>query len=815
MQPFIIFAIGITLMALFIWYFGTDSEKNKRNVGTILTLGLVGFCLYAVIPPKEKISLGMDLSGGVRFTLAFNPDLGRDLFEEDKDNAVDKLRKRLSPDGTKDIPVYREGDNRIIVDIPQGTEEITEEKVAEWEVALTRAAELTFHMVDEDYQKYIGMTPDQVVEVGSTMLPRLDSGGEDDGTPEADRETTYMLVEDEPEIGGGQVKRAFAGNQLNKWEIRLTLKKEGADKFYELSKEHTVQGGTGLPFAIVLDKQIVSAPVFNEPIAGGSAVISGDFTEAEAKGLASAMQNPLQAPMKVLYKEFFPPTLAAAAVQQGIRSILIGISLTILFMILFYRLAGLVALIGLTVNMILLFGVLAIFGADFTLTGIAGVILTLGMSIDANVLIYERLREERAAGKSLRASITTAYDKAFSAIFDANLTTLITALILFWVAVGAIKGFAVTLSIGIVVSLFSALLVTRVCFTWGYDTGLIKNLNFMSVLSNRAIDFLGKTKVTRLFSGALIVAGIAMMAVKGGDSLGIDFTGGEQVRFEVTDDVSQKQIEDAVASVNLQKEARIQRLKPLGSEAASVSVRVGIGEGKLVREALEKAGIKFGTGSAAPDPGSPSASDPAANDKSDDAGITEISGVVAGEMKQKSIWALSLGLLAILIYVTMRFEFSFAIGAIVAVIHDLIIATGFIIAFGLEINLVMVGAFLTIAGYSINDTIVVFDRIRENLRTKRGDIRSVMNLAINTTLSRTVLTSVTTLLTLLALFLAGGPALKDFSFAVIIGILIGTYSSIFVASPIVYWWSKMRGTDLRHEVLEAEQEKLPTPESAG
>lgn len=790
-HSFIIFAIGIVLMALFIWYFGTDSDKSKRNVGTILTLGLVSFCLYAVIPPEEKISLGLDLSGGVRFTLQFDPEVGRELFEEDKDKAVDVLRKRLSPGGEKDVPVYREGEDRIVVDIPQGLREITPEKVKEWEITITRAAELTFHMAHPDYEQYqgTGIDPDDVIIPGATLMPIREAGKEETEEDAEEDPTTkrYLLVQDQPEITGDQVKRARAGNELNRWQINLGLNGAGADRFYELSKEHNKRDNqNGLPFAIVLDGKVISYPVFNEPIAGGNAQISGDFSENEARGLASAMQNPLQAPMKVLFKEHFPPTLAAAAIKQGVRSILIGISLTILFMLIFYRVAGLVALIGLTVNMILLFGVLAIFGADFTLTGIAGVILTLGMSIDANVLIYERLREERAAGKSLRASITTAYDKAFSAIFDANLTTLITALILFWVAVGAIKGFAVTLSIGIVVSLFSALLVTRVCFTWASDKNIIKDLNFMSVLSNRAINFLGKAKFTRLISLALIIGGIAIMAVQGAKSLGIDFTGGDQFRFQVTEEVKTADIESAVNSIDLQKKPKIQRLKPLGSEAESVSVRVGPGEGEAAQEALKDAGINIG-----------------------ETGITEISGVVAGEMKDKSIFALALGLLAILIYVTMRFEFSFALGAIVAVIHDLIIAAGIIIIFGLEINLVMVGAFLTIAGYSINDTIVVFDRIRENLRSKRGDVKDVMNLAINTTLSRTVLTSVTTLLTLLALFLAGGPALKDFSFAVIVGIIIGTYSSIFVASPIVYWWSKMRGTDLRHEVLEAEQEKLP------
>lgn len=786
---FFIFAVGIVLMALFIWYFGTDSDKNKRNVGTALTLGLVGFCLYAVIPPHEKISLGMDLSGGVRFTLQFDPELGRELFEEDKAKAVDVLRKRLSPDGTKDIPVYREGEDRIVVDIPQGTFDITEEKVAEWETTITRAAELTFHMAHPDYQQYLGTTdPDEVIIPSATMLPIRNAGGE-----EEDAEKRYLLVQDRPEIEGGEVDRANARNDIGKWQINLSLKNDGAQRFYELSKEHTTKpgaGGTGLPFAIVLDGQVISYPVFNEPIAGGNAQITGDFKEAEARGLASAMQNPLQAPMKVLFKEFFPPTLAKAAIKQGIRATLIGISLTILFMVIFYRLAGLIALTGLTVNMILLFGVLAIFGADFTLTGIAGVILTLGMSIDANVLIYERLREERASGKSLRASISTAYDKAFSAIFDANLTTLITALILFWVAVGAIKGFAVTLSIGIVVSLFSALLVTRVLFTWGHDASIIKTLNFMSVLSNRAIDFLGKAKFTRIISAALIVVGLGLILTQGSKSLGIDFTGGDQFRFQVTETVKTADIEAAVNSVDLKKEPSIQRLKPLGDSGEYVSIRVGPGDGKAAQQALKDANIEVG-----------------------DTGVTEISGVVAGEMKDKSIFALTLGLLAILIYVTMRFEFSFALGAIVAVIHDLIIVGGIAVACGLEINLVMIGAFLTIAGYSINDTIVVFDRIRENLRTKRGGIKEVMNLAINTTLSRTVLTSVTTLLTLVALFLAGGPALKDFSLAVIAGIVVGTYSSIFVASPIVFWWAKMRGKDLRHEVLEAEQEKLPATDS--
>jgi len=795
---FLIFTIGMVLLALFIWYFGADNDKSKRNVGTALTLGLVGFCLYSVVPPGEKINLGMDLSGGARFTLQFNPELGRVLSEADKKDAVDKLRTRLegTSAGTKVFQVYQEGDDRIIVDIPQGKkdEKPTAAQIDEWEALLTEAAELNFHMASK-HDRGPANNPDNPITPGTLLLETRTSS--EDAEEDEEKPKEYLLVNSKVEINGKEVTGARADSIQGKWGISLSLDKEGAKKFFELSKLHNQTDGTGergRRFAIVLDKVVISSPVFNEQISGGNARISGDFSETEAKRLASSMQNPLQAPMEVIHKDIFPPTLADVAIKQGIRSTLIGICLTVLFMLIFYRLAGLVALIGLTVNMILLFGVLAIFGADFTLTGIAGVILTLGMSIDANVLIYERLREERAAGKSIRASITTAYDKAFSAIFDANLTTLITALILFSVAVGAIKGFAITLSIGIVVSLFSALLVTRVFFTWGHDTKLIKNLNFMSVLSNLAIDFLKKARVTRLVSIGLVALGVIMMVAKGSSALGIDFTGGEQVRLQVDKDVSEEKIQAAVDTVPLERPAKIQYLTPLGDSAHSVSIRVGEGEGDAVKAALVKSGIQ--SGGAATD--------------AEDTGVTKISGVVAGEMKSKSIWALCLGLLAIMFYVTIRFEFSFALGAIVAVLHDLIIAAGVIILLGKEINLVMVGAFLTIAGYSINDTIVVFDRIRENLRTKRGDVKDIMNLAINTTLSRTVLTSVTTLLTLLALFLAGGPALSDFSFTVIIGIIIGTYSSIFVASPIVYLWSKWRGTDLRHEVLEADQEKLPS-----
>ena len=456
-------------------------------------------------------------------------------------------------------------------------------------------------------------------------------------------------------------------------------------------------------------------------------------------------------------------------------------------MLIFYRFAGLIALIGLSINIILLFGILAIFQADFTLAGIAGVILTIGIAIDANVLIYERLREEKASGKSIGAAIQSAYEKAFSAIFDAQITTLLTAFVLLWLAEGAIQGFATTLTIGIIVSLFSALLVTRVCYNWLKSSNKFNQLNFTPVLSKKNINFLGLTKITKLVSFGIIILSIIVLGVKRGDSLGIEFAGGQQLRFNASENISKEKI-SKVVNDNLAKGSKapqIQELTPLGQNKTIYSVRVSDTDGEKVKGAISSAGLAEGQIQS-----------------------QQIRSQIAGEMLSTSITALIAGLIAIFIYITFRFEFSFALGAIAALVHDLVIVIGITVLCGLELNLILVGAFLTIAGYSINDTIVVFDRIREGLRNQRGDQNTIMNVAINSTLSRTILTSLTTLLTVISLYLFGGPSLQDFSFAIIIGVIVGTYSSIFVASPIVAFWARFKGINLRRQILDADQEAV-------
>jgi SecD/SecF fusion protein len=597
-----------------------------------------------------------------------------------------------------------------------------------------------------------------------------------------ERSREKMIVDKEPVISGDDVNNAWASKGPSGWEINVGLKGDGADELFRISKQFA---GGSRQMAIVLDDEVISAPTFRTAIAGGNCQITGDFTMEQARTLATSMKNPLRTKPQIEHEEYFPPTLAKSAVNQGLRAGLWGLGLTAVFMVLFYRFAGIIALIGLSVNIILLFGILAIFQADFTLTGIAGVILTIGIAIDANVLIYERLREERESGKSIGAAIQAAYEKAFSAIFDAQVTTLITAMILLALAEGAIKGFAVTLTIGIIVSLFSALLVTRVCFNWLISGETLGSLKFMNTLGKRAVDFLSASKLTRLLSLALIVIAIAVLGMKGKDSLGVEFAGGDQIRFQASEAADTASVTDAVNAAGLTSEPKVQSLTPVGGEGKIFSVRVDGGKGQAAAEQVVAAGLN-----------------------ATEVQTEKISSVVAGQMAKNSLIALLAGLFAIFIYVSLRFEYSFAIGAIAALVHDLVICIGITVLAGRELNLILVGAFLTIAGYSINDTIVVFDRIREGLRNKRGDVKDIMNQAINATLSRTILTSLTTLLTVGCLFLFGGKALNDFSFAVIIGVIVGTYSSIFVASPIVYWWAKRSNTNLRREVLDADQEKV-------
>ena len=768
MSPALTFFVGLLLLILFGWYFAADLPVRKRWLGLVLSVLLVAFCLEEVLPPSKKIKLGLDLQGGTSFLIKLTPQEDQAITTDLLDQAVEVIRKRVDAYGVSEPVITPQGRERILVQIPgldTGQIETTKaelQRVAKLELATVAGGADRIARIEAGEEI---MPPGFVIKAYKDRIEGKD-------------QEFKLLVKRRPELSGEHVKRAYAYFDDQGYGVSLSLDSEGAKIFGDLTQSLAPTRGQ---IAILLDGEVQSAPHVNEPIYGGSAVITGRFTEKEARDLASALENPLRVPVEVEETRSVSPTLGTDSIRSGILAGLTGLVLVFAFVIGYYRFAGVVAFVGLLVNMVILFGAMAMFNFVLTLPGIAGIILTMGMAVDANVLIYERLREETSAGKSLKAALEAAYDKAFSAIFDANVTTLITAVILFWQATGSVKGFAVTLTLGIIASMFSALLVTRTAFRWLIERFGLKKLSMLDLIPKRKFDFLGKRRLAALLSLALIGGSIAIFALRGEKNFGIDFRGGDLLVIDSKQPVTIAEARETLEGIGLgdvviqfEREGMQDRLSIRSPQGTSANILSKLQETYRDRDvtaiAQENVGPQIGL-----------------------------------EFAKRAVLALGLGMIGILIYVTFRFEFSFALGALVALIHDVIITMGIFSLIGGELSLVMVGAILTIAGYSINDTIVVFDRIREGLKNReRGSIQALMNTSINETLGRTILTGGTTLLSVGALYFFGGAVLRDFSFAILVGILIGTYSSIFIAAPIVLWWSKLRGKSIRREVLEAE-----------
>ena len=686
------------------------------------------------------------------------------------EQAVEVIRKRVDYFGGGEPIISPVGKDRILVQIPG----LSTEKIEEARQQLSRVAKLEFRIVYPDNGQRLQaidagtevIPPDYKIEV---YKPHSDGGKK----PPEER----LLVKKKADLGGEHVTEAHAGYGNEGWEVALNFDSEGAKIFGKITEAHVNHR-----FAVVLDGVIQSAPNIREPIYGGSARISGKFGEQEARSLASVLENPLQTPVSIVEQRSVSPTLGLDSIRASIIAGLIGLALTLICVMIYYKFAGLIANLALLVNIILLIGALTMFNFVLTLPGIAGIILTIGIAVDASVLIYERLREELALGKSLKIAVQSAYDKAFSSIFDANVTTLITAAILFWKASGPVKGFAISLSLGILASLFTALIVGRNALGWFVDTGRVKRISMLHLISSRNINFLGKGFLACMCSLALIMAGALAFYLRGDQNFGVDFRGGDLITLSTTQPVSVHDVRQALEPIHL-GEALIQQSTQGGKNIITIRSAVNTSDAiqRQVANALPQAQFKL-------------------------EGAERVGAQVGGELARTSLWALALGILGILIFVTFRFELSFAVGAIVAVLHDVTITVGVFSLLGRELTLPMVGAVLTIAGYSINDTIVVYDRIREGLASgKRGTIEQIMNDSINQTLSRTILTSTVTLIPIICLFFLGGSVLHDFALAIIIGVVVGTYSSIFIAAPIVLWWTRARGgsaSTLRREVTQ-------------
>jgi SecD/SecF fusion protein len=763
MSPELTFSFGLVLLVLFGWYFASDIPARKRWLGLVLTVLLAAFCIEQILPPEKKIRLGLDLQGGTSFLIRLVPQTETGITPDLLEQAVEVIRKRVDQYGVSEPIITPQGKDRILVQIAG----LDTAQMEEAKAQLQRVAKLEFAMVDDG-----GSARIERIQAGEEVMdPSLVIKTYPIGKDKT--ETVDILVKRRPAFTGEYVKKAFAYFDQQGYGVSLELDSEGARLFDEVARQNK-----GRQMAILLDGEVISAPVLQSDNYGGRAQITGNFDDKQARDLASALENPLRVPVVIEETRSVSATLGADSVRSGMLAGLSGIALVMIFIFFYYRFIGLIAIAGLLLNMVLLMGAMAMFNFTLTLPGIAGIILTIGMAVDANVLIYERLREELQAGKSLPAAINGAYDKAFSAIFDANITTLITSVILIWQATGSVKGFAVTLTVGIIASMFSALLFTRTAFRWLVDRFGVSKVTMMNLVPKQSFDFLGKRRLALVLSLLLIAGSVAVFTSRGENNFGIDFRGGDLLIVDsakpITITEARQAIREPGVIIQFEREGTKEMLTFRCAQGTSDEVL------KQLQSAFPQSGII-------------------------PVGQDTVGPQIGWEFAKSSLFALGLGILGILFYVTLRFEFSFAIGAVVALLHDVIITLGVFSLIGGELSLVMVGAILTIAGYSINDTIVVFDRIREGLKHgERGNIQSLMNTSINETLSRTILTGGTTLLSVGALYFFGGAVLRDFSFAILMGIVIGTYSSIFVAAPLVLWASRIRGKSVRREVLETE-----------
>jgi SecD/SecF fusion protein len=706
-----------------------------------------------------KVKLGLDLQGGTSFLVGVDTskattndvNVDKSLVLE---QAIEVLRKRVDRFGVAEPILQPQGENRILIQLPG----LSEADINDARTNIEKAAFLEFRLVHQESEQLLQQG------LGAPGYEKLYERRKDPKTGQEIAVPWLVKRGSERGLTGKYVDRATVSrNPLsNTPEILLRFNTEGADKFGEITK-----AAVGRHLAIVLDGVLYSAPVIREPITGGSASISGSFDIKEAFNLANVLENPLEAPVKIEEQRAVGPSLGADSIHSGVRSAIIGVIAVAVFMLVYYMVAGAVANVALMVNLIILLGVLCSIGTTLTLPGIAGIVLTAGMAVDANVLIYERLREELAAGKSMRGAIAAGYGKAFSTIFDSHVTTLISSIILIIMGTGPIKGFGVTLTIGVAASLFTALVVTRLLFDWMLARNLIKTVKMLHLVKGAHIDFMRYAKPAFALSWMIIFIGLGWGVKRGHDIMGVDFAGGDSLTLRYHQKVDDVKARQALAQAGLGEVSYQEMTMASGS---AVLITSAYKTGDKVLETLQK---DF-----------PEA-------KFERVGIEQVGPTIGAEILRSALVSSLLAMFGILIYVAMRYEFSFAVGAIVAIIHDILMTMGCFFLSGRELNAPIVAAILTIIGFSINDTIVIFDRIREDLKLGvRGTFREIMNQALNQTLSRTIITSGTVFLATMSLYLFGGGVINDFAFTFLVGILTGTYSSIYIASALVLWWHK-------------------------
>jgi SecD/SecF fusion protein len=743
----------------------------------LVILGVTVAAVFALF--YYGIKLGLDLKGGTSFLLKMDvsqiDQTGRGAAVQ---QAIEVLRKRIDKFGVAEPVLQRVGDDRILVELPG----LEEQRREEAERTIGQTAYLEFRLVHPKSEELVGQSindPTFTPPLGYTNLTSTETR-----EGRAEKKSYFVKLRPEQGLTGKYVERAYVQyDQIGRPYIAMQFNDEGAAIFGRVTGANI-----GHQLAIVLDGELQSAPVIQDAITGGNCQITGNFSLMEAQRLASVLENPLQAPVKILEVHGIDPSLGKDSIQSGFRAAAIGAGAVVVFMAVYYMAAGVVADLALIFNILITMGVLAMFQFTLTLPGIAGIVLSIGMAVDTNVLIYERIREELANNKTLRAAIDAGYKRAFLVIFDAHFTAILTAVILITMGSGSVKGFGVTLAIGLLANLFSGVFGTRAVFDWLVNKGWLKSFQMLHIFKRvQKINFLGVWRVAFALSWLLIAAGMIAFVHRGGldighgEVYGIDFRGGDTATLAYAQQVDADQIRHSLEE-NGFKEAYIQFEHGSPGSPDVLSLRLPEGQTEAVVRHLQD---KF----------------PEAQFKV--LSTERVGAIVGGEMLKQALWAVAASLLAIMLYIAIRFgEFSYGLGALVSLIHDVLMTVGLFCLWPWPhrtFSMPVVAAVLTLIGYSINDTIVVFDRIRENKKLTGGKLSyfDLINRSVNETLARTILTAGTVFLCSVALYGFGGRVLNDFAFCFLVGVLTGTYSSIYIASPCVLWYHRKEGAKTR------------------
>lgn len=732
--------------------------------GLVIFLGLLS-ALPNVLPEstlnklpnwyaQNQLTLGLDLRGGSHLLLALDAEAAlkdKDPAQRDEmlrdlmDRSLEIVRKRLDETGMVEPLISRQGKDTILVQLP-GVDD-----PAYIRELLGTTATMTFHWVSEPGASAAAMT-----------LP---------GQAEGER---YRL-EKRVALEGEHIKdaRLAYNQQTGEPVVTFRLDNEGARRFGDMTTANV-----GRALAIVLDNRVITAPVIRTPITGGSGEISGYFTTTEANHLALMLRSgALPVPLTVIEERTVGPDLGSDAIAMGVSTGVLGALLVLAFMVALYGRWGLIASFGLSLNVGLIFGVLSLFGATLTLPGIAGLILVIGMAVDANILINERIREESERGASAHTALKNGFSKAYNTILDSNVTTLIAISLLFLFGSGPIRGFAITMAVGLILSMFTAIAVTRLIMEWRVNKLGRKPLHMGGVrewFKNRKspnINFM-RARFAGLIASAVLSIASVVLVVTPGMNYGIDFSGGSLIEVSAPA-LSVEQIRTGLGAKDMH--LAIQEF----GEPGNYLVRLPPQTAEEIASGGAVAAVKA-----------------TISQLSEDASFPRVEMVgprVSGDFADASILALLIAGAGMLGYLWFRFESHFAIGAMLTIALDLTKTLGFFVLAGVEFNLTAVAALLALIGYSVNDKVVVFDRIREKLRaTPEKPLLQLFNESINSTITRTVFTSLTTLLAILPMAIGGGAAVSSFALPMLFGVLIGTSSSTFIAAPIVYLLGERR-----------------------